>query len=377
MQPSSTVNPVNLIPTRFFVVLGILLSTLLIAYFASLRNALLFLVGGGLGLSFVVFGLGFAGPWRKFIVNREANGLITNLFLLAIASIIFIPALSLIPDTVGSIAPIGISVVVGSFLFGIGMQLGGGCGSGTLVAAGSGNQHSIIVLIFFIPGSLIGSLHIPWWIDQFNVGTVVLSESINNSFAIIIQVIVLLFLGVVIFFKAKKQNQLTKYFPNKRNLIGCGVVVALAFLALYISGRMWSITFANTLWGAKMADLMGFDIANTEFWQYPYPANALANSVLADVTSILNIGMLAAVAAYTFWFQQGNTPGNFAARKFTGAILAGLLMGYGARLAFGCNIGALFSGIASSSLHAWVWFLAAWLGNHVGIYLRPHFGMKN
>jgi uncharacterized membrane protein YedE/YeeE len=49
------------------------------------------------------------------------------------------------------------------------------------------------------------------------------------------------------------------------------------------------------------------------------------------------------------------------------------MMGYGARLAYGCNIGAFFSGIASSSLHGWVWIAAAALGTVVGIRLRPLF----
>jgi uncharacterized membrane protein YedE/YeeE len=30
------------------------------------------------------------------------------------------------------VSPVGISVVVGAFMFGVGMQLGGGCASGTL-----------------------------------------------------------------------------------------------------------------------------------------------------------------------------------------------------------------------------------------------------
>jgi uncharacterized protein len=52
------------------------------------------------------------------------------------------------------------------------------------------------------------------------------------------------------------------------------------------------------------------------------------------------------------------------------------LLGYGARLAFGCNIGAFFSGIASGSLHGWVWLAAAFLGSMAGVRLRPFFGLK-
>tara|TARA_E500000331_G_C17115420_1_gene651508 strand:- start:440 stop:553 length:114 start_codon:yes stop_codon:yes gene_type:complete len=34
-----------------------------------------------------------------------------------------------------------------------------------------------------------------------------------------------------------------------------------------------------------------------------------------------------------------------------GGVIGGLLMGYGARIAFGCNIGAFVSGDAYTSLH--------------------------
>jgi uncharacterized membrane protein YedE/YeeE len=58
------------------------------------------------------------------------------------------------------------------------------------------------------------------------------------------------------------------------------------------------------------------------------------------------------------------------------AVLGGLLLGYGARLAYGCNIGAYFSGIASSSLHGWLWLVAAFLGSILGTRLRPWFGLS-
>ncbi len=57
------------------------------------------------------------------------------------------------------------------------------------------------------------------------------------------------------------------------------------------------------------------------------------------------------------------------------AIVGGLLLGYGARLAYGCNIGAYFSGIASSSLHGWEWAIAAFAGNVAGTRLRRPFGL--
>jgi uncharacterized membrane protein YedE/YeeE len=59
------------------------------------------------------------------------------------------------------------------------------------------------------------------------------------------------------------------------------------------------------------------------------------------------------------------------------SVAGGLLLGYGARLAYGCNLGAFFSGIASGSLHGWVWIACALLGTWAGIRLRPFFGLTD
>jgi hypothetical protein len=52
-------------------------------------------------------------------------------------------------------------------------------------------------------------------------------------------------------------------------------------------------------------------------------------------------------------------------------------MGYGARIGFGCNIGAFFSGVISTSVHGWLWILAALAGTWSGIKLRPVFKLDN
>ena len=57
------------------------------------------------------------------------------------------------------------------------------------------------------------------------------------------------------------------------------------------------------------------------------------------------------------------------------AVIGGLLLGYGARIAYGCNIGAYFSGISSGSLHGWLWLVAAFSGNIAGTRLRPMFDL--
>lgn len=61
------------------------------------------------------------------------------------------------------------------------------------------------------------------------------------------------------------------------------------------------------------------------------------------------LAVAAASIAGGFRPRLGPSPGAVIA-----AALGGLAMGYGARIAYGCNIGALFSGVASTSLHGWL-----------------------
>jgi uncharacterized membrane protein YedE/YeeE len=63
-------------------------------------------------------------------------------------------------------------------------------------------------------------------------------------------------------------------------------------------------------------------------------------------------------------------------RQAVAAVLGGLLMGYGARLSGGCNVGAFFSGVASFSLHGWLWIFAALVGVRVGLFARSMFGFR-
>ena len=63
-------------------------------------------------------------------------------------------------------------------------------------------------------------------------------------------------------------------------------------------------------------------------------------------------------------------------KQLMAAAIGGLFMGVGARLAFGCNIGAFLAGAASGSLHGWIWFAMALAGSWVGVRARPHFGFE-
>jgi len=147
----------------------------------------------------------------------------------------------------------------------------------------------------------------------------------------------------------------------------------LNLATLLIAGHPWTVTWAFTLWGGKLLQATGYDLSSTPFWMGEFQRTALASPIFADVTSIMDIGLvigacLAAGLAGRFG-DRWRVPPRLAAV----GLIGGLLLGYGARLAYGCNIGALFSGIASTSLHGWLWGAAALLGTPVGVHLRRLF----
>jgi hypothetical protein len=164
--------------------------------------------------------------------------------------------------------------------------------------------------------------------------------------------------------------------PRRSLVVGAVSIGALAIATFLAGGHPWSVTFGFTLWGAKIATLLGADLSGSAFWQWPGPQHALGDSVLSDTSSLTDFGMIfgaMAAAAVGKPFARASWP---PARSLAAAAIGGLLMGWGARLGFGCNIGAFVGGVASGSLHGWIWFAAALGGCAVGIRLRPWFGLS-
>lgn len=371
-----------------FAVAALAIGALVIGYEVSARMAALFLIGAGLGVALLHGAFGFTAGWRHAVVRADGRGLRAQLWVIAFTALLFIPLINgLAPDGLdprGAIAPVGASLIVGAFLFGIGMQLGNGCGSGTLFSLGGGSARMAITLSAFIVGSVIGSIHLPWWLDQPGLDPINMATAFGIPGAIGISLAGLALVG---WLTVRRERWLGapaadeggyRFLRGPWPFLWAGAALVLLNLAtLLVAGHPWTITYGFALWGAKAAQAVGIDMGAYEFWQWPQGANALSSSLLTDVTSVMNIGLVLGAmtaAALAGTFAKAALP---SARSALGAVVGGLLMGYGARLGFGCNIGAFLGGIASGSVHGWVWFGAAFLGTLAGIRLRPRFGLAN
>ncbi|MGI8311255.1 YeeE/YedE family protein [Saccharopolyspora hattusasensis] len=360
----------------------------------GVKSALLAGLGLALGLTLFHSRFGFTSAWRQLVSVGQTSGVRAHLLMLGAASILFAPILAggvtfFGAEPEGNVSPIGLGLVVGAVLFGIGMQLGGACASGTLFAVGGGNTLLVVTLFFFVCGSVLGALHLPMWMsDAITLGSFSLAEDTGLGYfgALVVQLAVLGAIGFVATRWARRHNAPPAGRPpTSRGLwrvlrgswslwVGALLLAVLNAAVLLTRGSPWGITSAFVLWGSKALQALGVDVASWPYWQGERAAS-LAGPVLADSTSVLNfgiiVGALVASAASGAFVLAKRLP-----RKVVlAAMIGGLLMGYGARLAYGCNIGAYFSGIASFSLHGWAWGLLALAGTWIGLKLRPLFGL--
>ena len=75
---------------------------------------------------------------------------------------------------------------------------------------------------------------------------------------------------------------------------GAIALAVLATLNLLLAGQPWGVVYGFGLWAAKVSVAMGaFDPAANAFWSQTGNAQRLTQTILMDVTTITNIGILA------------------------------------------------------------------------------------
>lgn len=384
--------PAKRLPLTVAALLGVALT----GYVWSAHGAqpgVLLLLGLGLGVALFHSRFGFTSAWRQLVGVGNGTGLRAHTLLLATTATLFALIIGTGTGLFGSepaasSGTLGVGLLIGAFLFAVGMQIGGACASGTLFAVGSGQSAIALTLGGFIVGSTLAAWQFGLWSDLPAFEPIVLADHVGWFGAWTATVAALAVVWLVASAVQKRRNPppvgappsargtLARVVRGSWPLAAGAVVLALLGGAvLLVSGGAWGVTSAFALWGSKVAGALGASPETWAYWQQPGNAEQLSGSVFADKTSLTNIGIMvgAAVAAAAggVWALHRRIP----ARLAFGAVLGGVLMGVGARLAGGCNIGAYLAGISSGSVHGWVWGAVALLGTWAGLRLRPLFGL--
>jgi len=347
--------------------------TAFLFWFVSIRQSLLFIVGLGLGGVLAGARFGFTTGWRNLIEKRDASGVFAQLLLLAIAAGISLPLLAFFPTELSAaLGPPSISLLIGALVFGGAMQIADGCGSGTLYKAGLGIPLNMAILPIFALGSFLGSAHLGWWLELGNIKPVGLVQEVGLSGALGLTYLGLIVIGLAAWFWSRTSGG-SRILFNKTLIIGAVLLALLAVLNFVIAGQPWGVVYGFGLWAAKIATAGNlFDPTTNAFWSQPVNATALQQSVFLDLTSITNIGILAG-ALWIFSRNKSGKSDKLNTQQWVVGIIAGFLLGYSSRLAFGCNVGAMVSGISTGSLHGWIWVVMAFAGSLIGVRVRRYF----
>ena len=357
-------------------------------FFTAVDRVPLVVIGLTLGVALFHASFGFAHGFRVLITEGRSAHVRAQLLMLGVAVLLFFPALAageVAGQTVrGFVFPLGVGVIVGAFLFGIGMQIAGGCISGTLYTAGGGSLKMAVTLVSAIGGATLAAYTFPVWGDWPALPGVSLIETLGAAPALALNLAVFAALFAVLTLRERRRHgSAAPIFGKGRLLTGpwpyAWAALALAvlnFATLLAAGRPWGVTQAFATWGSLALQSAGqADPVFWPYWEEPVRVDFLLRPLTGDATTIMNVAVLtgALVAALA--------AGRFATRvplrigAFVGAVIGGGLLGFGAIMATGCNISAFFSGIASGSLHGWLWIAAALPGVLVGLRLRPLFGL--
>jgi uncharacterized protein len=316
----------------------------------------------------------FAACFRDAIMLRSTGMTRALLLALAIGSAGFAATQQLLGYNLaqmGRVYPVGFHTLTGGFLFGLGMVVSGACVAGCLVRMGEGYLMQVATFAGLIVGSLLGAWNVSWWMqsDVLSHPAVFLPARLGWPSALLLQfgLLTLLFALTV---ARDRNSSFRSIFQAPGQILPYGTAAVLLSTAnvamLIINRKPWSVTGGITHAAGWLAWRIGIPV-----FKWPYFSRKLApgdevGQLLSHPLFYLALAMLAGSLLAGLLHREWRVRHPRSKRYYAAGLSGGILMGYGSRLAFGCNIGALMSGISSFSLHGWIFAFALLPGAAVG-----------
>ncbi len=163
-----------------------------------------------------------------------------------------------------------------------------------------------------------------------------------------------------------RQRYLVRFWSPLPALVALGIASAYYFA---LTGTFWAVTGEFTRWGGHILSWFGYQ---PQEWSY-FKLIGLQGTPLERIDGVMIVGMFVGALCTALWAGNVGLRWPTSKRRLLQGLLGGIVAGFGARLAMGCNLAAFFTGIPMFSLHAWAFMLAtvggAWVG--VKICLLP------
>ena len=272
-----------------------------------------------------------------------------------------------------------LSMLLGGFLFGIGMTLGSGCGNKTLVRVGGGNLKALVVLAFLAISAymtmkgLFGIWRVTWLdpvaIDLGSHGlagqdlpSLVTAASGIERASAYLGVAGAVTVGLLVFvFKDRSFRSQTDH------IVGGAVIGAAVVAAWYLTGHLGFAenpdTLENTYFGTNSRTIESLSFIAPAAYLLEILLLWSDKSLTMSFGIALALGVVAGSAAYALATRTFRWEGFSSAEDTANHVVGGILMGFGGVTALGCTVGQGITGLSTLAAGSLIAVLAIVAGS--------------
>ena len=261
-----------------------------------------------------------------------------------------------------------LSYIVGGFLFGVGMTLGSGCGSKTLIRVGAGNLKSLIVYVFL---GIAAYMTLRGVLGAFRVGvlekaaiTLPAGQDLPSLLGVHRAILAALIGGALLAFVYA-----SKEFRSSFDYTLGGVVTGLVVVGgWYVSGHLGHVaedprTLQEAFVATNSGRMESFSFVSPMAYTLDYLMLWTDKSKTITYGIASGLGVIAGSAAYALATRSFRWEGFRDAEDTANHIVGGMLMGFGGICALGCTIGQGISGFSTLALGSIITFVAIVAGS--------------
>ena len=162
-------------------------------------------------------------------------------------------------------------------------------------------------------------------------------------------------------------KSIKKWLRNPWSYVTGAVLLSIfQTLTFAVTGEPLGITRAFTNWAGWILEFLGISPGTWYYFNMEEVHSSFSAGLLRDNSSIRVIGIIIGACLASLLASEFRIRKIKSKKQVFGAILGGILMGYGSRVANGCNIGAFYGGIVSLSLSGWIFGIFLFIGAVIG-----------
>jgi uncharacterized protein len=263
---------------------------------------------------------------------------------------------------------IWLSHLVGGFLFGVGMTLGSGCGSKTLIRVGTGNLKSLIVYVFL---GIAAYMTLRGLFGAFRVNVLdraVIAMPQGQDLGALLGVshaLLAALIGAAMLAFIYWSRDFRSSFDHTLGGVVTGLVVVGGW---YVSGVLGHVaedpeTLQEAFVATNTGRMESFSFVSPMAFTLEYLMLWTDKSKIITYGIASALGVIAGSLAYAIFTRSFRWEGFRDAEDTANHVVGGMLMGFGGITALGCTIGQAISGFSTLALGSIITFLAIVAGS--------------